>query len=274
MILGAHVGVAGGLATAFDRAGEDGADSVQIFTKSSRGWAAKPLDPSEVDRFRTAARRSAKPVAAHASYLINVASADREIRQKSWAALADELARCVALGIPHLIFHPGSHPDEAEGIRLAGEGMARALDRVHGPVRLLIETTAGQGSSLGWRFEQIAALRESVPGATRRRLGVCFDTCHAFAAGYDLGSAAGYQRTLDEFDRTVGLRHLRAFHLNDCKKPLGSRVDRHDHIGQGQMGLEPFRQLVNDPRFADVPGFLETPQRFRENLNVLRSLRS
>ena len=272
MILGAHEGVAGGVSTAFARADEDGADSVQIFTKSARGWAAKALDPEEVRRFRAEARRTGKPVAAHSSYLINAGAQDKLIRKKSWAALADELARCAALGIRWLIFHPGSHPDADEGIRVAADGMAQALDRVPGPVRLLVETTAGQGSSLGWRFEQVAALREGVPGALRRRVGVCLDTCHVFAAGYDIRTAEGTKATLAELDRAVGLSHLEAFHLNDCKKPLGCRVDRHEHIGQGQIGLEAFRALVNDPRFAATPAFLETDLRFRENLGVLRSL--
>jgi len=273
MVLGAHEGVAGGLSTAFARAEEDGADSVQIFTKNARGWASKAIADDEVARFRAEARRTRKPVAAHSSYLINAAASDRVVRRKSWAALEDELARCAALGIPYLIFHPGSSEDEREGVKLAAAGMARALSRVPGPVGLLVETTAGQGSSLGWRFEQVAALRAAVPGPLRRRVGVCLDTCHVFAAGYDLTTPDGYQRTFAELDRTVGLKHLRAFHLNDSKKPLGCRVDRHEHIGRGAMGLEPFRMLVNDERFATLPAFLETESRFRENLEVLRSLR-
>jgi len=274
MILGAHEGVAGGLFTAFARAEEDGADALQIFTKNARGWAAKPMEQAEVERFRGEAERTGKPVAAHSTYLINAAAADAEIRAKSWAALADELGRCAALGIPHLIFHPGSNPDEKAGLALAAEGMAAALEAVPGTTRLLVETTAGQGSSLGWRFEQVAAIRDAVPAALRRRVAVCLDTCHVFAAGYDISTAEGTARVLGEFDRTVGLGHLRAFHLNDCKKPLGCRVDRHEHIGQGQIGLEPFRQLVNDARFSETPAFLETELRFRENLAVLRSLRA
>jgi deoxyribonuclease-4 len=273
MVLGAHEGVAGGLSTAFARAEEDGADSIQVFTKNARGWASKPLDPEEIQRFRSEARRTRKPVAAHSSYLINAGASDAAVRKRSWEALEEELARCAALGIPYLIFHPGSNEDAERGIRLAGQGMARALRRVPGPVKLLVETTAGQGSSLGWRFEQVAALRRAVPAPLRRRVGVCLDTCHVFAAGYDLTTPEGYRRTFEELDRTVGLAHLRAFHLNDCKKPLGCRVDRHEHIGEGAMGLAPFRMLVNDPRFAGLPAFLETEARFKENLQVLRSLR-
>lgn len=272
MLLGAHEGIAGGVSTAFGRAEEDGADCVQVFTRNARGWAAKPLEDEEVSRFRAEARRTGLPVAAHASYLINAAASDRVVRRKSFDALADELGRCETLGIPHLIFHPGSHPDHREGTRIAGEAMTRALEAVPGKARLLIETTAGQGDCLGWRFEEIAALREAVPGALRRRVGVCVDTCHVYASGYDLTTEDGYERTIGELDRTVGLGHVRAFHLNDSKKPLGCRVDRHEHIGDGAMGLAPFRFLVNDPRFADVPGYLETELRFKENLAVLRSL--
>jgi deoxyribonuclease-4 len=272
MLLGAHEGVAGGVSTAFARADEDGADCLQIFVRSPRGWAAKPFDPEEVERFRGEARRTGKPTAAHSIYLINLASADVAIRRKSWKALAEELARCEQLGVPDLVFHPGSHPDEKKGIALVAAGMSEALEKVPGRVRLLVEITAGQGASLGWRFEQVAAIRESVPGRLRRRVGVCFDTCHAFAAGYDLTTPEAYARTFEELDRVVGLEHLKAFHLNDCKKPLGCRVDRHEHIGRGAMGLEPFRLLVNDPRFDALPGFLETEMQFKENLKVLRSL--
>ncbi len=272
MVLGAHEGIAGGVSKAFARAEADGADCLQIFTRNARGWAAKPLEEEEIRAFRDEARRTGKPVAAHSSYLLNCASSDRVIRDKSWDGLTDELARCEQLGIPSLVFHPGSHPDEKEGIRLVGEAMTRSLEDVSGKVRLLVETTAGQGSSLGWRFEQVAALREAVPSPLRRRVGVCVDTCHVHSAGYDLSSGEGYGRTMDELDRVVGLGHVRAFHLNDSKKPRGCRVDRHEHIGAGTIGLDAFRRLVNDPRFAEVPAFLETELRFRENLEVLRGL--
>jgi deoxyribonuclease-4 len=272
MLLGAHEGIAGGVSTAFARAEADGADCLQIFTRNARGWAAKPLEDDEVSRFKGEARRTRKPVAAHSSYLINCASPDREIRRKSWDALSDELARCELLGIPSLVFHPGNHPSEAEGLALVAEAMTRALTEVPGKARLLVETTAGQGTSLGWRFEQVAALRDAVPGAKRRRVGVCVDTCHVWAAGYDLASEDGYARTLEELDRVVGLEHVRAFHLNDSKKGLGCRVDRHEHIGEGALGFEPFRRLVNDARFAEVPAFVETEARFKENIEALRGL--
>jgi len=272
MLLGAHEGIAGGVSTAFSRAMADGAECVQIFTRNARGWAARPLEDDEVARFRKEARRTRLTVAAHSSYLLNCASSDRVVRRKSWAGLADELLRCESLGIPFLIFHPGSHPDERLGIRLAAEAMTRALTAVPGKSRLLVETTAGQGTNLGWRFEQVAAIRDAVPMPHRRRVGVCVDTCHVFAAGYDVTTERGYEDTVEELDRTVGLSHVKAFHLNDSKKPLGCRVDRHEHIGEGAMGLAPFRFLVNDARFADVPGFVETEMRFKENIEVLKSL--
>lgn len=272
MLLGAHEGIAGGVSKAFARAEADGADCLQIFTRNARGWAAKPLEDGEVAAFRTEARRTGKPVAAHSSYLINCASTDREIRNKSWEALADELGRCERLGIPALIFHPGSHEDESEGIRLVGEAMTRALEEVPGKARLLVETTAGQGTSLGWRFEQLAAMRAAVPAKVRRRVGVCVDTCHVFSAGYDLATEDGYARTVEALDRAVGLANVRAFHLNDSKRPLGCRVDRHEHIGEGTLGLRAFRLLVNDARFAELPGFVETESRFKENIEVLRGL--
>jgi deoxyribonuclease-4 len=272
MILGAHEGVGGGVSTAFARAEEDGADCLQIFTRNVRGWAARPFDGEEVERFRAEARRTGKPVAAHSTYLVNLCCEERAIRQKSWATLADELQRCNLLGIRWLIFHPGSHADEKTGIEAVGQGMAHALEQAPGKARLLIETTAGQGSSLGWRFEQVAAIREAVPMPYRRRVGVCVDTCHLHAAGYDITTREGYEATFQELDRSVGLSRVEAFHLNDCKKPRGSRVDRHEHIGAGHIGLLPFELLVNDARFAEIPAFLETELRFKENLALLRSL--
>ncbi len=272
MILGAHEGVGGGVSTAFARAEEDGADCLQIFTRNVRGWAARPFEDEEVARFRAESRRTAKPVAAHSTYLVNLCCEKRDIREKSWAALADELERCNLLGIRWLIFHPGSHADEREGIRIVGEGMAHALERAPGKARLLIETTAGQGSSLGWRFEQVAAIRDAVPMPHRRRVGVCVDTCHLHAAGYDITTPEGYDTTFQQLDRAIGLSRVEAFHLNDCKKPRGSRVDRHEHIGAGTIGLVPFELLVNDARFAEIPAFLETELRFKENLALLRSL--
>lgn len=272
MLLGAHEAIAGGVSAAFARAEADGADCLQIFTRNVRGWVAKPLEEGEVARFRAEAERTRKPVAAHSTYLINCAASDRDLRKKSWAALADELDRCERLGIAALIFHPGSHEDVAEGTKLAAEAMSLALDRVPGRTKLLVETTAGQGSCIGWRFEQVASIRQAVARPVRRRTGVCVDTCHVYAAGYDITTEEGYERTVDELEQVIGLPNVHAFHLNDSKKGLGCRVDRHEHIGEGAMGLAPFRLLVNDSRFADTPSFVETESRFRENIEVLRGL--
>jgi deoxyribonuclease-4 len=272
MLLGAHERIGGGVSTAFGRAEADGADCLQIFTRNARGWAAKALADDEVARFRAEARRTGKATAAHSSYLINIACPDRALRKKSWDALADELRRCEALGIPFLVFHPGSHPDAEQGLELVAQGMARALEQAPGRTWLLIENTAGQGTSLGWRFEQVAAMRAEIPARLRRRVGVCVDTCHTFAAGYDIATEAGYARTMEELDRVVGLQHVKAFHLNDSKKGLGCRVDRHEHVGQGTLGLLPFRLLVNDARFQDVPGFVEIESGWKEDIDVLRGL--
>ena len=272
MLLGAHESIAGGVSTAFARAEADGADCLQVFTGNARGWASRPLEDGEVARFRQEARRTGKKVTAHASYLINCASRDRAVRKKSWAALSDELARCERLGIPYLIFHPGSHEDGAAGGRLVAEAMERALEAVPGRARLLVETTAGQGDCLGWRFEQVAEIRARLPAAPRRRTGACVDTCHVFAAGYDITTEQGYRRTMEELDAAVGLKNVHAFHLNDSQRPLGCRVDRHEHIGRGAMGLAPFRFLLNDSRFAATPGVVETDSRFKENIAALRRL--
>lgn len=272
MLLGAHEPIAGGVSTAFARAEADGADCVQVFTRNARGWAAKPLDDDEVARFKGEAKRTGMPVAAHSSYLINAASTDREVRKKSWAALAEELHRVEELGIPFLIFHPGSNEDRDKGVALVAKAMERAFEKVPGKARLLVETTAGQGSSLGWRFEELAAILSALPKAARRRTGVCVDTCHLYAAGYDLTTQHGYGQTLQELEEQVGLPNVLAFHLNDSEKPLGSRVDRHAHIGRGKMGLSPFRFLLNDPRFAKTPGFVESDSLFKENIEALRHL--
>lgn len=279
MRLGAHESISGGLHLAFERARSVGCDAVQLFVKSSRAWAVHPLTEEEIRLFREkAAETGIHPAVGHASYLLNPAAPQEELWRKSRDTLIVELERCEALGIPYLVLHPGSHmgAGEEEGLRR----VARALGEVHAATRgfrarILLETTAGQGTNLGYRFEQLAWLMENTPEGDR--LGVCLDTCHVFAAGYDLRTAEAYRETLATFDRVIGLDRLCVVHFNDCKSPLGSRVDRHEHIGKGELGLEPFRLFVNDPRFADLPGLLETPKsedlhEDRENLAVLRSL--
>lgn len=273
MLIGAHESIAGGVSTAFARGEEHGAQAIQVFTKTARGWRAPDLEEPERRRFRSEARRTRLPAIAHGSYLCNLGSEDSVILGKSLDCLTEELTRCERLGIPWLVIHPGGHPDERRGLRL----IAAALDEVHSRTprfrsKIALEITAGQGNCLGWRFEQLAEIFSLVQ--REDRLGVCLDTCHLHAAGYDMTTRRGYEKTMAEFDRTVGLRRVKCFHLNDSKKPLGSRVDRHEEIGKGTLGLEVFRCLVNDPRFAETVGVLETPvpERFAEAIRLLQSL--
>lgn len=280
-LFGAHMSTAGGCPNALRLAREHRCDTVQLFTKNANQWNARPLTDEEVRLFRDSLRESGLRFAtAHDSYLINLASPDETLYRRSVEAFVVEVQRAEQLGLSHLVMHPGAHVNSGEDAGLAR--VARALDEVHARcpdfrVRVLIETTAGQGTTLGWRFEHLGRILSSV--AAPDRLGVCFDTCHVFAAGYALGKRKEYEATIAAFDRTVGLEKLRVFHVNDSLKPLGSRVDRHAHIGRGQLGLEPFRFLVNDPRFADRPMILETAKEEGDNddmdtvnLNVLRGL--
>jgi deoxyribonuclease-4 len=260
--LGAHLSIAGGLPRAVDRAKASRCEALQIFTKSTGQWRARPLPADEVAAFRArVAATGITPVVAHTSYLINVAAADPLLRAKSIDSLAEELDRAEMLGLDGLVMHPGSYTTgtEAQGLGLIADALAGVLRaRSRGKVRLLLEQTAGQGTNLGHRFEHLAGIIARLGGS--RRVAVCLDTCHLLTAGYDLCSEAGYAETFREFDRIVGLDRLALFHLNDSKKPCGSRVDRHEHIGKGCLGLEPFRRLVNDPRFRDLPMLLETPK--------------
>lgn len=264
MILGAHESTAGGLDLAFERCARDQAEAVQLWTRSSRQWSAKPLTPECIATFRrahTAYKAGKIPAAAHASYLINLATANPQIYERSEAALLDECQRAEQLGLAHVIFHPGAAQgiERAAGIATTAQALRRIcaeLNRSGAEVRLLVEFTAGQGSCIGCSFAELAAILEQTG---EQRMGVCLDTQHMWAAGVDWASPAGYTQTFDEFDRLIGLRHLEAFHLNDSKKPLGSRVDRHDIIGEGLIGLDAFGRLLRDERFAKIPGYLETP---------------
>ncbi len=254
--------IAGGLPRAVDRAQASRCQALQIFTKSAGQWRARPLPPEEVARFRQrVAEAGIAPVVAHNSYLINVATAQPELRAQSIASLREELDRAELLGLDGLVMHPGSYTGgtESEGLRLIAEALARLLEeRPNGTTRILLEHTAGQGTNLGHRFEHLAEIIERLGGTPR--VGVCLDTCHLLAAGYDICTEEGYRRTFEAFDRIVGIDRIQAFHLNDSKKPCGSRVDRHEHIGKGCLGLEPFRMLLNDPRFVDHAMLLETPK--------------
>jgi deoxyribonuclease-4 len=277
--LGAHESIAGGLHKAFDRARSVGCETVQIFVKSNRSWAVKPLTEEDVARFKAKSEETGiGPVVGHTSYLLNLGTHDEALWAKSRDMLIVELERCEALEVPWLVLHPGSHVGAGEEAGLVQ--VAQALGEVHAATpgfrtRILLETTAGQGTSLGCRFEHLAWLMEHTPEG--ERLGVCLDTCHVFAAGYELRTTAGYAATMEAFGRIIGLKRLHAIHLNDSKGNLGSRKDRHEHIGNGNIGLEGFRHVVNDSRLAGLPALLETPKgddlhEDRENLAVLRSL--
>jgi deoxyribonuclease IV len=286
--LGAHMSIAGGLPFAIARARIHRCETLQIFSKNASQWRARPLPPQEIAAFKEAAKETGiSPIVAHASYLINIATTNPALRAQSIAALGEEVDRAEALGLLGVILHPGARlaaaPDLA--ISLIANALDEVLnDRRRGKAMILLEHTAGQGSTMGSSFEEIAGMLKRA--RNRRRLGVCLDTCHLLASGYDLCNEEGYRTTFIQFEKLIGLDRLKVFHLNDSKKPCMSRVDRHEHIGKGCIGLEPFRRLVNDPRFVDLPMILETEKsEWRErgkvvvdpldemNLNTLRALR-
>lgn len=278
-LLGAHMSIAGGVGNALIDGKKVECDAIQIFTKSSRQWAAKPYSKEEIAQFHANRKETGiTSIVAHDSYLLNLGSPDAGLRKRSIAAFIDELERCEVLGVSNLIAHPGAHVGAGE---LAGiKAIAKSLDEVHKAcpgfkAKVTLEITAGQGSNLGYRFEQIGDIIDATKASDRLR--VCFDTEHAFAAGYDIRTKEGYERTFSEFDEAIGLDRLAAFHLNDSKKEFHSRVDRHEHIGKGFIGVAAFRMLMNDKRFWGLPMCLETPKgpdlkEDRENLALLRSL--
>ena len=279
-LLGAHMSIEGGLHQAFARIGQVKGESLQIFSKNQRQWHVPPLQASEIKLFNEAwSKWGMGPVAVHDSYLINLANPDDKKAGRAVSAFAEEIRRAGQLGIPHLIMHPGSHV--GGGLEKGLAQLTANLDRAFAQaddapsVMVLLETTAGQGTGLGASFEELAHIISHSKYSDR--LGVCFDTCHVFAAGYDIGTREGYTKTFAEFDTIIGLKRLKFFHLNDSKKGLGSKVDRHAHIGKGEIGLEGFRLLMNDPRFSNHPMVLETPKEKDlkediENLRVLRGL--
>lgn len=288
MRLGAHISTAGGVYKAFARAAEVGCDTMLVFTKSNRQWNAKPLTEEDIAAYAEAAAEYAGifPVAVHASYLINVASPDDELWEKSYQALKVEVERAAALGIPLITFHPGSYVsgDEQSGLANIARGVRRLLAETANSApdtTICLETMAGQGTNLGARFEHLAQLLEACEGGAR--LGVCFDTCHVFAAGYDIRTPEAYEATLTEFDRLVGLGQIKVFHFNDSKFGFGEGKDRHAHIGEGEIGLQGFANFVNDPRWAAHAAHLETPKTEKDeegneremdpvNIATLRSL--
>jgi deoxyribonuclease-4 len=271
-ILGAHMSIAGGYHKAVQRAAQAGCRCLQLFTQNNNQWRARSVTPDEAAEFQAAlsAHGILHPIA-HDSYLINLAAPGKRLWRRSIEAFVHEMQRAELLGIPYVVTHPGCYTTSSptRGIRR----IVAAIDEIHAqtqgtPVQCLLETTAGQGTSLGWRFEHLAEILAGV--AEPQRLGICFDTCHVFAAGYPLGTPEEYLATMDALDRLVGLERVKAFHLNDSRRPLGSRVDRHDHIGRGQMGREPFRLLLRDPRFRAVPMYLETPKEEEDGVDLDR----
>ena len=277
-LLGAHVSTSGGVDKAPANGKGLGCDAIQVFTRNQMQWRARPLSELEIAGFREGLKECGiQTTVSHDSYLINLGSHEPVTLQKSLEAFADEIERCEQLGISFLVFHPGSHVGSGEAAGL--QRIADSLNAVLGQkpkyrTQVLLENTAGQGSNLGYRFEQLADILAKTENPNR--LGVCLDTCHLFASGYDLRTRSTYEATFEEFDAIVGLGRVKVFHLNDSKKSLGSRVDRHENIGKGELGLGPFRFLLNDPRFAGLPMLLETPggdEAYRIDLTTLRSLK-
>ena len=288
MKLGAQVSVSGGLYKAFKNAEDVGAETLMFYTRSNRQWKAKPISEADQNRFKEVAESYAGQIdstVVHANYLMNLASPEPEKWDKSYAALVDEITRTGQLGVTNMVMHPGSHMKSGEDVGVAkiAEGVKRALEETADTspgVIVCLETMAGQGTNLGYKFEHLAGVLEKVNDP---RLGVCFDTCHVFTAGYDLRTPEAYEQTMQEFDRVIGLDHIKCFHFNDTKHDLGSRKDRHQHIGQGFLGTQAFANFVNDSRWANHPAHIETPKSDEDeegntidmdpvNLATLRSL--
>lgn len=278
-MFGAHMSIAGGFEKALERGKKINCQAIQIFTKNSNQWKAKEISESDLKKYQNSCNKfQINPVIAHDSYLINLASPDPGLHKKSVDAFFHEMERCDKLNIPYLVFHPGAHKGSGEkaGLKKVAQSINMLLKKGKDlQVSLLIETTAGQGTYLGYKFEHLAEIIKM----TERKdsVGVCLDTCHIFASGYDISNVKGYKSTFDRFDKLIGIEKLKVIHLNDSKKGMGSRVDRHEHIGKGYLGLEPFRLLVNDKRFSCIPKILETPKgpdlkEDIENLRVLKRL--
>jgi len=277
-LIGAHISTQGGLHTVFERAKAIKATALAMFAKNSNQWKGKTLTPEAIEAFNAA--RDVQPIITHASYLINLATTNAEFHAKSIAAMIDELDRAERLGIHAVVLHPGAHLGAGADSGL--DQIARSLDQIHAAIPdhrvvTLLETAAGQGSCLGCTFAEIGRVMSLVDD--KRRVGACIDTCHVFAAGYDIRTRDGYEQMIDEVEQHFGVENVGAFHINDSKRELGSRVDRHEHIGKGQLGLDTFAFVLNDPRFTRIPKLIETPKTVettsdRKNLRLLRSLMS
>ena len=277
--IGAHVSAAGGVENAPLNAAAIGATAFGLFTRNQRQWTSKPLEKKNISAFRENCQKNGfgpGQILPHDSYLINLGHPEKTGLEKSRSAFIDEMQRCEQLGIDRLNFHPGSHLNkttEEVCMQVIAESINIALDATRG-VTAVIENTAGQGSNLGHRFEQIKYIIDLV--GDKNRVGVCIDTAHAYSAGYDLKSKEGFEKVFEEFDQIVGMEYLKGMHLNDSKKVLGSRVDRHDSLGNGTLGLDPFRYIMNDPRFENIPLILETPdmEKWKEEIAILKKMES
>ena len=280
MLLGAHVSIAGGVEMAPPRAKTLGCDGMQIFSKNQRQWKSSPLKRESIDGYKKGMESATLgPTLVHCSYLLNCASPDEAAWTKSWQGLVDEVQRADQLGIPYVTFHPGSPQDKgsAWGCKRVGDAVANALEATKSAkTMILLETNAGQGNAVGRTFNELAQMRDAVPGPLRKRVGVCFDTCHVFVSGYAIHTEDGYADAFDTFGNEIGLEHLKTFHLNDSLADFDSKKDRHAKIGTGKLGLEPFRWLLHDARFAQHPGYLETPvedeAEYAVELKTLRAL--
>ena len=279
MLLGAHMSIAGGVDKAIERGAALYCTAIQLFTKNANQWKGKPFEKEEIERFAALRKESnIFRILAHNAYLINLASANNSLRVKSINALIDEMGRCMALSIPCIIIHPGAHlgAGEDEGIKNIINSLNIIMDKTGGwQLDIALETTAGQGTNIGYRFEHLARIIDGIKD--KERIKVCLDTCHIFAAGYDISTTEGYYIVMKEFDRIVGIDRLICLHLNDCKREFGSRIDRHEHIGKGTLGALPFRLIMNDRRLGNIPKIIETPKdkdmkNDRRNLGVLRKM--
>lgn len=277
MILGAHMSIAGGVDKAIERGASIDCDAIQIFVKNNNQWFAKEQNEEEIERFKKLKKETNIFVFAHTGYLINLASPKEAVYEKSMESMLGEIIRCQKLDIPYLVLHPGSHlgTGEETGIKKIIKSLNKLFKETKkSTVKVLLETTSGQGTNLGYKFEHISEIIAGISEKTRT--GVCFDTCHSFSAGYDIKSKDGYKKTMEEFDKIIGIKNLLAFHINDSKFPMGQKKDRHEHIGQGFLGLEAFENILNDKRFKNIPMVLETPkdEDLKEDVENLKTLRS
>lgn len=277
ILLGAHTSISGGFYKAIEEGEQIGCTAIQIFTKSGRSWFAKKITPEEINKFKETLKNShIKTVIAHSAYLINLGSPKKETEEKSIAGLKLELERCEQLGIPYLVIHPGAHlkTGEEKCLKQIAKNLDSILKKHDGKTKILLETTAGQGTNVGYKFEHIKEILDL--SKEKNKLGVCLDTCHIFSAGYDIGSPKGYKKVMEQFSKIIGIKNLKAIHLNDSKTELNSRKDRHENIGKGTIPISTFKLIMNDKRFEKIPKILETPVKigneYYEEIKLLKRM--